>query len=90
MKRHLRAWANHAALNFGAMLACFWYAIVPPQWTGHTPADLDNLAATTPWRAFWRGLKDEEAPPPKRSSSKVYHSRPQCRGERERREGASR
>lgn len=31
MQRHLSIYLNHAALNFGAGLACLWYSLIPPQ-----------------------------------------------------------
>lgn len=52
----MRAWINHAALNLGAALSCLWYAVVPPQWTGHSNGDIANLRSGGPLRAFWDGL----------------------------------
>lgn len=54
----MRAWINHFALNVGGAIACLWYAIVPPQWTGHKREHLDSLRSTNPIKAFWEGLTD--------------------------------
>lgn len=56
VKRHLFAYINHAALNAGAAIACVWYCVVPPQWTGHAPEQIDDLATGMPWSAFWTGV----------------------------------
>lgn len=50
------AWLNHAALNLGSALACLWYAVIPPQWTGHSSEDVRDLGKTNPVKAFWDGL----------------------------------
>jgi hypothetical protein len=55
-----RAWINHAALNSGSAIACIWYALLPPQWTGHSPETCRSLAETTPLRAFLNGLRSED------------------------------
>lgn len=63
MKQHLLAYRTHAALNLGAalrlvwlLLGCIWYGLLPPQWTGHKPDDIDSLASGSPWDAFADGL----------------------------------
>lgn len=55
--RAVKAWINHFALNTGAGIACVWYAIVPPQWTGHTQADISSLAGSNPFKSFIEGLR---------------------------------
>lgn len=52
----MRAWAAHAALNFGALLSCLWYGSLPPQWTGHDAETLAKLAEKGLMAAFWEGL----------------------------------
>jgi len=54
--RWIWTYINHAALNAGALLACVWFALVPPQCTGHSRKDLESLGNSSPWRAFWEGL----------------------------------
>lgn len=54
----MKAWINHFALNIGAAIACVWYAIVPPQWTGHSREDLIALSETNPLQAFITGIRD--------------------------------
>ena len=53
----MKAWINHFALNFGSALACLFYALIPPQWTGHTRDELESLGRdNNPWSAFVCGL----------------------------------
>lgn len=59
----MRAWANHFALNVGALFGCLIFGILPPQWTGHTKRDIERLRRDNPLRLFWQGLRgdsDEE------------------------------
>jgi hypothetical protein len=44
------AWINHAALNIGAAIACVWYAVVPPQLTGHSKDDIESLCRGGPMK----------------------------------------
>lgn len=60
---HLRAWANHAALNVGVVAEGLLHVVVPPQ-VDHTAADVGLLASGTPWEHFLRGAGMVE--PPKR------------------------
>jgi hypothetical protein len=53
----VKAWTNHFMLNLGASLSCVFYAIVPPQWTGHSVKDLESLSSANPFRQFWFGLR---------------------------------
>lgn len=52
----MKAWINHFCLNVGAAIACIWYAIVPPHWTGHSAGDIQRLNETNPIKALWEGL----------------------------------
>ena len=54
----MRAWLNHFALNLGSALACLFFAVVPPQWTGHSPEECAGLRRGNPFRALWRGLAE--------------------------------
>ena len=67
MKYQLIAYLNHALMNFGGAFRCLWlvavnlwYALLPPQWTGHTEKDIDSLASYRPRRAFLAGLLSQE------------------------------
>lgn len=53
----MRAWINHFALNLGSALASLFYAVIPPQWTGHTREDLESLTVDYSfWTAFRCGV----------------------------------
>ena len=56
--RQARAWASHAAMNFGALLSCAWHGILPPQWTGHDSETIARLAAMGAFAAFLEGLRE--------------------------------
>jgi hypothetical protein len=58
---HLLAWINHFALNLGSAIASVFYAIVPPQWTGHSKLDLTHLANGNPFSWFVAGLTDSNS-----------------------------
>jgi hypothetical protein len=49
-------WRKHFAQNIGSAIAATYYAVLPPQWTGHTAADLEYLNKHTAWRLFLRGI----------------------------------
>lgn len=53
----MSAWVNHAAMNFGALLSSVWHALLPPQWTGHSPKTLADLARKSLLNAFLEGVK---------------------------------
>lgn len=52
---HLRAWANHAALNLGSALECFWHVVLPPQ-VDHRAKTVISLAGSNPILEFGYGL----------------------------------
>jgi hypothetical protein len=52
----MKAYINHFFLNAGSAIACIWYAIVPPQWTGHKEEDIKSLSKTDPINAFLKGI----------------------------------
>lgn len=39
----MKAWINHFALNLGSALACLYYAVIPPRWTGHKEEEVELL-----------------------------------------------
>lgn len=49
-------WFNHAALNIGAAVACVYYAIIPPQLTGHSESDMRSLRKGNPVKSFIEGV----------------------------------
>ena len=55
---HLRAWANHFALNLGSAVACLFYAALPPQMTGHSPHTIKSLSQAGFFGSLRRGLFD--------------------------------
>jgi len=55
LQRFLIIWLNHAALNAGALLACIYYGLIPPQWTGHKPITIDSLSKSNPTACFKEG-----------------------------------
>ena len=50
------AWLNHFLLNIGLALSATFFAVVPPQWTGHDDDDIRSICTMTPWESFWFGL----------------------------------
>jgi hypothetical protein len=58
---HLLAWINHFALNIAGAIVSVLYAIVPPQWTGHSKLDLTHLANGNPVSWFVDGLTDSDS-----------------------------
>lgn len=55
----MKAWINHFALNLGAALTNLFFAIIPPQFTGHTESDLQELEASNLIKSFLIGLRGE-------------------------------
>lgn len=45
----MKAWINHFALNLGSALACLYYAVIPPRWTGHTEEDMRSFLYGIDW-----------------------------------------
>ena len=41
---NLKAWRNHALINFIDAIISIFYAIVPPEITGHSKVEIENLA----------------------------------------------
>lgn len=56
MRKHLRLWASHAALNLGAACASIVHAVVPPQFT-HNAEDRARLLKGTPVQWFINGIR---------------------------------
>ena len=56
----LYAWLNHFLINIGLVLSGLFFAIVPPQWTGHDDNDIRSLCTMTPWESFWFGLAGDD------------------------------
>lgn len=61
----MRAWINHFALNVGVALSAvvdlaiaLFYAVVPPQWTGHTTENISHLSKGGVLSWFLFGLRD--------------------------------
>lgn len=52
----MRAYINHMLLNLGASVSCLFYAIIPPQLTGHSKEDLTNLSRSNPIKSLCEGL----------------------------------
>lgn len=59
----MKAWVNHFSMNIGSALANLFFAIVPPQLTGHTAEDLEKLRDNSPLSSFLFGLKGEQTDP---------------------------
>lgn len=55
---HLKAWRNHFLINLIGALESLWYAVLPPSWTGHDSATVNDLAHMTVARAIGIGLSD--------------------------------
>jgi hypothetical protein len=60
----MRAWLSHFLINAAGAAQSLWYALIPPHWTGHDSATLNDLAHMTPARAIRVGLvvSPDEAP----------------------------
>lgn len=56
----MRTYINHMLMNLGASLSCLYYAIVPPQFTGHDNEALESLAKYDLVEAFLAGLIGED------------------------------
>lgn len=61
----LRPHLNHLALNLGVLLShlrraaeCVYFGIIPPQWTGHTQEEIDELSEGSAWAWFLDGVRD--------------------------------
>lgn len=52
----MKAWRNHFIINLIGALQAIWYAVLPPQWTGHDSATVNDLAHMTVSRAVRVGL----------------------------------
>lgn len=68
LRRHVRAWAAHAALNAGECIRALrhagtaaWHAVLPPQ-VDHRPETVETLSRSGIASSFCDGLREATEP----------------------------